>query len=323
VRFLGLRLAHGALLLLGVSLLSFLLLELAPGSYFDEMRLNPQVSPETVAALRAHYGLDRPLPERYLRWLSSVAAGEMGYSFAYGTPVAPLLLARARNTLALAGSATLLAWLIAIPLGVWFASQAGRWPDRIGAALTSALLALPDLVVALALLSFAVRTGALPAGGMQSPHFGDLDAWGKARDLAAHAVLPVSALVLGVLPGLVRHVRAGMLEALSAPFLRAARGHGIPRRRQLFRYALRAAANPLCSLFGSSLASLLSTSLLVEVVMSWPGLGPLLLEAILARDLYLVIGPVMVSTLLLLAGNLIADLLLFAVDPRIRAEAAA
>lgn len=319
--FLWRRFVHSLFLLFGVSVFSFVLFELAPGSFFDEMRLNPQISPATVAALRARYGMDLSLPERYVRWLRSVAAGEMGYSFAYGSPVGPLLRDRALNTLALAGTATLLAWLLAIPLGVWFAARRGQWPDKLGAAGTSALLATPDLVVALALLSFAVRSGALPTGGMVSPHFADLGPLAKAKDLASHAVLPVSALVLGVLPGLVRHVRAGMLEALSAPFLRAARAHGIPRRRRLFRYALRAAANPLCSLFGLSVASLLSMSLLTEVVMSWPGLGPLLLDAILARDLYLVIGPVMVSTLFLLAGNLLADLLLYAVDPRIRMEA--
>jgi peptide/nickel transport system permease protein len=322
VPFLRRRLAHSLLLLFGVSVLSFALFELAPGSFFDEMRLHPQISPATVAALRARYGMELSPPERYLRWLRSVAAGEMGYSFAYGSPVLPLLVLRARNTLLLAGSATLLAWLLAVPLGVWFARRRGRWPDRLGALATSALLAIPDLVLALLMLSLAVRTGAFPVGGMVSPRFADLDAWGKLRDVAAHAVLPVSALVLGVLPGLVRHVRAGMLEALDAPFLRAARAHGIPVRRQLFRYALRAAANPLCSLLGSSVASLLSMSLLTEVVMSWPGLGPLLLEAILARDLYLVIGPVIVGALLLLLGNLLADLLLYAVDPRIRSEAA-
>jgi peptide/nickel transport system permease protein len=319
--FLWRRLGHGLLLLLGVSLLSFALCELAPGNFFDEMRLNPQVSPEMVAALRARYGMDRSLPERYLRWLRSVAAGEMGYSFAYGSPVGPLLRDRALATLGLTGSATLLAWLLAIPLGAWFAARRGGWPDRLGAAVSSALLATPDLVVALGLLLLAVRTGAFPVGGMVSTGFAELGAWAKARDLAAHAVLPVSALVLGILPGLVRHVRASMLEALQAPFLRAARAHGIPRHRLLFRHALPAAANPLCSLFGLSVASLLSMSLLTEVVMSWPGLGPLLLEAILARDLYLVIGPVMVSTLFLLAGNLLADLLLYALDPRIRREA--
>ena len=323
MRYLARRFAHSLLLLFGVSLLSFALFELAPGDFWAEMRMNPQISRAAVEAARARYGMDQPLPVRYLRWLGSLARGEMGYSFAYGTPVLPLLVERARNTLALAGAALLLAWLLAIPLGVWFAAQRGRLSDRLGAAATSALLATPDLVVALLLLLLAVRTGAFPVGGMASPHVADLGAWAKAKDVLSHAALPVSALVLGVLPGLVRHVRAGVLEALGAPFLRAARAHGIPLRRQLFGYALRAAANPLCTLLGSSIASLLSVSLLTEVVMSWPGLGPLLLEAILARDVYLVIGPVVVSTLLLLAGNLAADLLLYALDPRIRRETAA
>ena len=318
--FLWRRTAHGLLLLLAVSLLSFGLFELVPGDFFDEMRLDPQISPAAVSALRARYGMDRPLPERYARWLLSVARGEMGYSFAYGSPVGPLLRDRALHTLALAGTATLLAWLIAIPVGVFGASMRGRWSDRIWGAATSALLAVPDLLVALVLLLLAVRTGAFPTGGMVSPGFADLGPWGKARDLLSHAVLPVSALVLGALPVLVRHVRASMIEALSSPFARAARGHGIPRRRLLFHHALPAAAKPLLALLGFSVASLLSMSLLVEVVTSWPGLGPLLLEAILARDLYVVVGAVMVSTVFLLAGNLVADLLLYAADPRIRRE---
>jgi peptide/nickel transport system permease protein len=318
--FLWRRAAHGLFLVLAVSLLSFGLFELVPGDFFDEMRLDPQISPAAVAALRARYGMDRPLPERYARWLLSVGRGEMGYSFAYGSPVGPLLRDRALHTLALAGTATLLAWLIAIPVGVFGAATRGRCADRVSSAGTSLLLAVPDVVIALGLLLLAVRTGAFPAGGMQSPGFSDLGPWSKAMDLVSHAVLPVSALVLGALPVLVRHVRASMIEALSSPFARAARGHGIPRRRLLFHHALPAAAKPVLALVGFSVASLLSMSLLVEVVMSWPGLGPLLLEAILARDLYVVVGAVVVSTVFLLAGNLVADLLLYAADPRIRTE---
>src|SRR6185503_10519843 len=162
VRYLARRFAHSLLLLFGVSLLSFALFELAPGDFWGEMRMNPQISRAAVEAARARYGMDQPLPVRYLRWLGSLARGEMGYSFAYGTPVLPLLVERARNTLALAGAALLLAWLLAIPLGVWFAARRGRLSDRLGAAATSALLATPDLVVALLLLLLAVRTGAFP-----------------------------------------------------------------------------------------------------------------------------------------------------------------
>jgi peptide/nickel transport system permease protein len=314
------RLGHAFLLIIGVSLLAFLFTTLAPGNYFDEMRLNPQISPETLVALRAQYQLDRPLPIRYASWLNSVLHGQMGFSFAYNTPVAPLLLVRAKNTLLLTITATLLAWGIALPLGVWSAERLGRFPDRVISWSTAALLVIPDLTLALGLLILTVRTGWFPTGGMASVDFEKLSSFNKIRDLAMHMALPVAALVLSALPLLVRHVRAAVAEVLEAPFLLAAKGHGIRRRTLLYRYALRAAANPLVSLFGFSIGALLSGSLLIEVVMSWPGLGPFLLEAILARDVYVVIGGVLFSTIFLAAGNFLADMLLYWVDPRIRTE---
>jgi peptide/nickel transport system permease protein len=320
IRYLLRRLAHASLLIFGVSLLAFLFAALAPGNYLDEMRLNPQIAPETLVALRAQYQLDRPLPLRYISWMNSVLHGQAGFSFAYNAPVAPLLLVRARNTLLLTITATILAWLIALPLGVWSAERLGRFPDRVISWTTAALLVIPDLALALGLLVLAVRTGWFPTGGMASVDFESLSPLNKIRDLALHMTLPVAALVLSALPLLVRHVRAAVSEVLHAPFLLAAEGHGIPRRTLLFRYALPAAANPLISLFGFSVGALLSGSLLVEVVMSWPGLGPFLLEAILARDLYVVIGGVLFSTIFLAAGNFLADILLYWIDPRIRTE---
>jgi peptide/nickel transport system permease protein len=320
VGWLARRALHALLLLFGVSILSFILVELAPGDYFAEMRLDPQISEETLRALRARHGLDRPLPERYLRWVGSLARGELGYSFAYGSPVAPLLWPRALNTLLLTGTATALAWLAAIPLGVWWATRRGAATRRALSGLTALLLAVPDIVLALGALLLAVRTGWFPAGGMVSLGHEQMTWVGRIADLAWHLVLPVAALVLGILPVVVRHVRASVAGALQAPFVRAARAHGLTERRVLYRHALPAAANPLLSLFGLSVAGLLSMSLLVEIVMSWPGLGPLLLEAILARDFYLVLGLVLASTLLLVGGNLLADVLLLAADPRIRAE---
>ena len=314
------RCAQGAFLLVGVSMLSFLFLELAPGDFFEEMRLNPQISPETVANLRRHYGLDQPLPVRYWRWLQSVGRGEFGYSFAYGTPVAPLLRVRMRNTLLLTGSATVIAWIIAIPLGVFSASRKGGWFDRSCEFATSTLLATPDLLLALGALLLAVRSGWFHAGGMMSASAENSSTWTQWKDVASHLALPAAVPVLGGLPVLLRHIRATMLDVLDTPFVRAASVNGISPSRALFRHAFPAALNPLISLFGLSLASLLSASLLVEVVMSWPGLGPLLLEAILARDVYVVIGAVVLSTVFLVGGTLFADLLLFAADPRIRAE---
>ena len=246
-----------------------------------------------------------------------------GIFLCHNSAVAPLLISRARNTLLLTFTATLLAWGIALPLGVWSAERLGRLPDRLLSWGTAALLVIPDLTLVLALLVLAVKTGWFPAGGMVSVDFENLSPIQKIRDLARHMTLPVVALVLSVLPLLVRHVRAAVADVLDAPFLLAAQGHGIRRRTLLYRYAVPAAANPLISLFGFSLGTLLSGSLLIEVVMSWPGLGPLLLESILSRDVYVVIGGVLLSTLFLVGGNLMADMLLYWTDPRIRTESSA
>jgi len=257
---------------------------------------------------------------RYASWVNSLLHGNMGFSFAYNSAVAPILIVRARNTLLLTATSTLLAWAIALPLGIWSAERLGKLPDRLLSWSTALLLVIPDLGIALGLLVLAVRSGWFPSGGMASVDLEPLSVFNKIRDMAWHMVLPVSALVLSALPLLVRHVRAAVAEVLNAPFMLAAIGHGIPRRTLLYRYALPAAANPLISLFGFSIGALLSSSLMVEVVMSWPGLGPLLLESILSRDLYVVVGAILFSTIFLVLGNLAADLLLYLADPRIRTE---
>jgi len=319
-RYISRRLVHAILLLLAVSFFSFGLLQLAPGDFFDAMRLNPEISQRTVANIRSEYGLDGPLPIRYERWLSSMLKGDFGFSLASNGPVAPLLCVRVRNTLLLSGTATVLAWLLALPIGVWSAAKRGTWGDRISRVATSTILTIPDLLLFLGLLLLAVRTGWFPTGGMVSPGADDLDAWGRAKDVAVHLALPALGLAVVMLPVLVRHVRSAMMDVLESPFVRAGRGHGIPRGRLLFRYALPAASNPLISLLGFSIATMLSTSMLAEVVLSWPGLGPLLVESILSRDVYVVVAIVMLSSVFLVFGNLLADLLLFASDPRIRAE---
>jgi peptide/nickel transport system permease protein len=312
------RMLHGLLLLLGVSALSFALLSAAPGNVFDELRLNPQISPETVAALKAEYGVDKPWPVRYARWLQSALRGEFGYSLSYRCNVGTLLWPRARNTLLLTSLATLLAWAIAVPWGTLEALHQGRWLDLAGGGLTAILLAIPELVLGLLCLLLAARTGWFPVGGMFSSHGMEASLPEKLPDLGIHLVLPVVALALGGAPLLIRYVRAGLVEVLHAPFIEAARGHGISTPRIVFRHALPAAANSLIALLGFSIGALLSTSLLTEVILGWPGLGPLVLESILARDTYVVMAVVVLSSVFLLAGNLIADLLLYSTDPRIR-----
>jgi peptide/nickel transport system permease protein len=318
IRYVARRAIHVIFLLSGVSILSFLFLQLAPGDYFDEMRLNPAISAKSIVALKTEYGVDKPLPVRYVRWVSSVMHGEMGYSFAYNRPVTTLLWARAENTLLLTLPATFAAWLIAIPLGIWMAIHRGGYTDRLASAGVAGVVTVPDVIIALGLLLLALRTHWFPVGGMLSLDSETMSFGERLINLLRHLVLPITALVLGMLPFLVRHVRASVSDALDSAFVRNARSHGIPKWRIVFRYALPAAANPLISLFGFSIGLLLSASLLIEVVMSWPGLGPFLLEAIMARDFYVVIGIVMLSSVLLSVGTLISDVLLFSVDPRIR-----
>jgi peptide/nickel transport system permease protein len=314
------RTLHGLLLLLGVSVFAFALLSAAPGNSFDELKLNPQVSPATVAALKTEYGIDRPLPVRYARWLLSVARGDFGYSFSCRCAVGSLLWVRARNTLLLTGLATALAWMIALPWGMVEALNRSGWIDRVGGLITAALLAMPDVLLGLLLILLAARTRWFPTGGMASASLDGSRAALPARfaDVTLHLFLPVVGLALGTLPVLLRHVRSAIVAVLESPFIEAARGQGIPKRRLVYRHAFPAALNSLTSLLGFSIGSLLSTSLLLEVVLSWPGLGPLVLEAILARDMYVVIATVMLSSVFLVAGNLIADLLLYWSDPRIR-----
>jgi len=320
MRYVAIRFGQAILLLLGISFFAFAFVAVSPGDFFQEMRLNPQISQNTVSRFRTQYGMDQPFLIRYGRWLKSVGHGDLGYSLAYGSPVVPLLLVRARNTLFLTGTAMFLAWLSALSLGVCCAEWSEGWLDRVCLLATSILLVFPELLLGLCFLALAVRTGWFRTGGMVSPGFEDLSPWNQAKDLAAHLFVPALVLSLGSLPVLFRHVRTAMLEVLDSPSIRAARGHGISRHRILFRHALPVALNPIVSLFGLSLASLLSISLLTEVIMSWPGLGPLLLEAVLSRDVYVVIGATMLSALFLVMGSAAADLLLYASDSRIHPE---
>jgi peptide/nickel transport system permease protein len=314
------RLGHALLLVAAVSFLCFLFADLSPGDFYSELRFQRGVSNQTIAEMRSRAGFDRPLPVRYALWAASAVRGEWGYSLAHNSPVGPLLAERLRTTLLLTATAAILSWLIAVPWGVWTAVSRGRWPDAVSRFVIAALLVIPDLLIALAFLAFAAASGSYPVGGMRGREYELLSTSGKLRDLAWHLALPVAVLVLAGVPVLVRHVRAAVVEVLDAPFALNARALGISRSRLLFRHLLPAAMNPLISLLGLSLGTLLSASLLVEIVMGWPGLGPLFIDAIMARDFAIVVAVVVLSTLFLVLGNLTADLLLYRFDPRIRAR---
>ncbi len=297
------------LLLLCVSVLSLALVTATPGDYFDSARVNPQVSSQALRAMRAEHALDKPFPILYWRWLRSAANGDWGYSLAYNTAAGPILWPRARNTLLLALLAMLLAWMIALPAGIAAAARRGGWADLLASGFTAFLLGVPEVVLALGVLLIAAHS--------RFPFIGtELEPAESLRSL----FLPTICLAAGLLPLLVLHIRNGVGEALDAPFVTAARSLGIGHTRILLRWVLPAALNSMISLFGLSLGLLMSSSLVVEGVFGWPGLGQLMLQAIRDRDIFLIVDSAMIAAAFLVLGNLAADLLLYASDPRIRTK---
>ena len=244
MKYLGRRLFRALVMLAGVSVLCFLFSEMAPGSFFDEMRLNPQISPDTIASLQSRYGLNQPLVVRYGRWVRSAARADFGYSIAYNAPVGPLLRSRAGNTLVLTSVGLILTWLVSVPLGVWVAARHGKWLDKLVGAGSSFIVSIPEVVLAVGLLAIVVHWRLLPVGGMVSANRDDLSTYGKAQDFIRHLLLPVFILTLVESAIIVRHVRASVLETLEMPFVQAARGFGIGQARLLFRSVLAAAAEP-------------------------------------------------------------------------------
>jgi peptide/nickel transport system permease protein len=298
--FLLRRFAHALFLLAGVPLLSFVLFDLAPGNYVDELLANPQVSRATVETYRRDLALDAPLHERYVRWAAAAVRGDLGRSFTYQVPVLQLLVAKGGATMLLSASALLLTWLTAVPLATWSAARPRTAIATGSRAAAGILMSLPDVIVALAFLVVAVRTG-----------------WFKVSGSFPLAVLACALLAF---PAVFRHSRRSVADHLRTPFAEHLRACGVSEVRILFGHVLPAASGPLIALLGLSAAALLSSSLIVEVVLGWPGLGPLLLEAILARDVPLVVGNILFATALLVVAGFASDVALYAADPRIRRD---
>jgi peptide/nickel transport system permease protein len=189
IRYLGLRSLRAILLLFGVSVLTFCLFRVAPGDYFDELRLNPAVSPQTIESFRKQHGLDVALPLRYENWVGSILRGDWGVSLAYNRPAAPLLRERAVNTLVLTVPALLIAWTISVPFGLW-ANNGRTWRSLLMTAIVTSLLVLPDLLIVLTLMLLAAKTSLLPIGGMTSVDFDQMTLRSKIRDITSHMVVP-------------------------------------------------------------------------------------------------------------------------------------
>jgi peptide/nickel transport system permease protein len=314
------RVLQGLITLLLASLLCFALIQLAPGDYLSTLKENPKISPERIEQLKRQFGLDKSWWEQYLRWLWQVVSqGNFGTSFVYNRSVSSLLWERVAATLLLAISSLIVTWAIAVPMGIIGAVNQNRLIDRIFRVISYIGQGFPSFIAALLLLIFAQNTAPLfPVGDMTSIDFNDLTLLGKIRDIAWHMVLPTLALSITSFAGLQRIMRGQLLDVLRQDYIQTARAKGLPENRVTYVHALRNAINPLITLLGFEFAALLSGSFITEYFFNWPGLGRLIYQALLAQDIYLVMASLMIGATMLIVGNLLADLLLKVVDPRIR-----
>lgn len=306
------RTATAILLVVVVASAALVLARLAPGDYATAS-LGVGARPEVVAAARARYGLDRPIAAQYLQWIGRAVRFDFGRSFAYDRPVRELISERAGNTAVLALIALALATSLGLPLGVVSGTSRGVAPAMIRT-VSVALLSMPPLLTSLLLVFLAARTGWLPIGGMQS-----LGADGGGLiDRGRHLVVPVLAIALPIAAFLERLQSQSIAAVVDAPFVVATLARGVPRRRALWRHAFIVAVRPVAAMYGVVVGTVLSGSFAVEIVTAWPGLGRLMLDALRARDVYLVAGCAATGALILAVGTLVADLATAAIDPRVR-----
>jgi len=333
-------------LLFFISIAVFALMSMAPGDSLDEMRMRRDVKPELIAQLEKNYGYKNaagqpnPWYVRYCYWLNTVSPvkfideqrdftwhlkfGEpsFGPSVAYQISVVELMMQRVPATLELAVTSLLFEFLLAVPLAVFAAVNKDGWADRLVSFLAYASLSLPSFFLGLFAIKMAATTGWFPIGGLTSEASISYSVWGKFWDQSWHLVLPTIVLGLAGLAGTMRIMRTTTLDYLRAEFVTAARAKGVPEGRILFFHVLRNAINPLITTLGFAFADLLSGAVIVETVMNYPGLGRLTYEAFQRHDEYLVMATMLLGCVMLVVGNLLADLLLAASDPRIRLEKA-
>lgn len=306
-------------LLILVSLISFFIIRLSPVDPLAELRLNPSISQDTLDKEMKRLKLDKPIYIQYVSWAKSFVQGNLGYTSA-GEKVSTKLKERIPNTLLLTSIVIFMTWIVGIPLGVLAAIKKETAFDRILTVISSVGMAIPSFFFAILMLIFAVKTGWFPVGGLTSYDFNEMSFCGKVLDLSKHLVLPVIVLFTISLSGLQRQMRANMLEVLDSDYVKFARAKGLSEGKVIFKHALRNAINPMITLLGFEFAGLLSGAALTEYVFQFPGLGRLILEAVMKSDINLVMASLMMGTIMLILGNLIADILLMITDPRIRAK---
>jgi peptide/nickel transport system permease protein len=320
------RLLSMVISIVAISVLSFVLIELPPGSALDQkisqMRQSgADVSAEQIRALEERYGLRDPLHVKYTKWISGVMRGDFGQSFSMDQPVGTLIWSRLAFSVLLSGFALIISWGISIPLGVYSATHRHTLPDYIIQVIQFVGIAIPPFLFALVLLVFASRTLNQEVGTLFSRPY--LNApWSPARvaDFLTHIWIPVVVLVAGGTASLTRIMRANLLDVLGQQYVQTARSKGVREGRVIWKHAVRNALHPLVMALGTTLPALVSGEIIISIVLNLPTTGPLYLRALTQKDMYLGVAFLLMISILLLVGNLLADLLLAWVDPRVRLE---
>ncbi|SDO17116.1 peptide/nickel transport system permease protein [Paenibacillus sp. yr247] len=313
-RFIMLRIIQGLLTLVLVSVLTFFLINLAPGG--PRAVMNFESSAEQREALTKQLGLDKPVIQRYLVWLGDVVQGDLGKSLDSQQPVAALLKERFPNTVILALSTLIFTLLIGIPVGVYAAMKRGRWMDRLVTFISTFGMAIPEFWLGILLIIiFSVIYQVLPASGMITS--GSDFAWG---DLLKHMILPVLTLSILILPNIIRFTRSAMVDVIELDYIRTARAKGLGVFRVFFKHALHNALVPIAAIIGLIIPILLGGTVVVENVFGWPGMGRLAVQAATNRDYTLVMGITMLIGAIVIITNMLTDIMYTFLDPRIRYE---
>lgn len=313
------RILQSIPILILVTIISFFLIRLSPVDPLAELRLNPAISKQTIEYETKRLGLDKPIPVQYFYWAKNFIKGDMGTTTT-GESVSGKIKERVLNTLLLSLNVIFWTWLIGIPLGVIAALNYRSTFDRLLTLFSSAGMAIPSFFFAVLLLIFAQKTGLFPIGGLTSANFYTMTLWNKIIDIIHHLVLPTFVLTTLSLASLSRQMRANLLDVLDSDFVKYLAAKGIPKNKIIFKHAMRNAINPLITLLGFEFAGLLSGAALTEYVFQYPGLGRLILEAVMKSDINLVMAGLVIGSIMLVAGNIISDILLRITDPRLRAN---
>jgi peptide/nickel transport system permease protein len=319
-RYLLGRLAQVAVVVVLVATIAFFLIHLAPGDPFAAAIANPNVNEAVRAHWREAYGLDRPLPEQFVRYVASIARGDLGWSLSLQRPVVDVLRDTLPNTLLLMSIALLASFAAGIGLAVAQVMKPGSLTDRVIGGISLFLFSMPEFWLAsMVLVLFAYKFPKFPIGGMMDPVvYASLGPTGRLADIAHHTVLPAITLTLLFSAVVARYQRAALLDVLPSDFVITARAKGVPERVIVRHHALRNALLPTISLFGLAFPALLTGAVFIEKVFSWPGMGLVIVRSIDTRDYPLLMAAVIIGSILVALGSLLADLLYLAADPRLR-----